>query len=69
MKPSENAVDNLKIGVVGAGSWGTALANLLAAKGYGIDLWAYESEVIAQIERERENKLFLPGILLDSSRI
>ncbi|MGD8270294.1 MAG: NAD(P)H-dependent glycerol-3-phosphate dehydrogenase, partial [Desulfobacterales bacterium] len=67
MKPSEKAIDNLKIGVVGAGSWGTALANLLAAKGYGIDLWAYESEVIAQIEQERENKVFLPGILLDST--
>jgi glycerol-3-phosphate dehydrogenase (NAD(P)+) len=67
VKPSEKAVDNLKIGVVGAGSWGTALANLLAAKGYGIDLWVYESEVIAQIEQERENKVFLPGILLDSN--
>jgi glycerol-3-phosphate dehydrogenase (NAD(P)+) len=67
VKPLEEAVGNLKIGVVGAGSWGTALANLLAAKGYGIDLWVYESEIIAQIELERENKVFLPGILLDPS--
>lgn len=67
MKPAEKAIDNLKIGVVGAGSWGTALANLLAAKGYGIDLWAYESEIIAQIEQERENKVFLSGILMEST--
>ncbi len=64
MKPVDTAVDILKIGVVGAGSWGTALANLLAAKGYGIDLWVYEPEVIAQIEQERENKVFLSGIPL-----
>ncbi|MFZ0612490.1 MAG: NAD(P)H-dependent glycerol-3-phosphate dehydrogenase [Desulfobacterales bacterium] len=64
MKPEDMAADNLNIGVVGAGSWGTALANLLAGKGYAIDLWVYEREVIDQIELERENKVFLPGIRL-----
>lgn len=64
MTAAETAVENLKIGVVGAGSWGTALAHLLAGKGYGVDFWAYEREVIDQIERERENKVFLPGIYL-----
>ncbi len=61
----DKKVDKLKsIGVVGAGSWGTALANLLAEKGYHIDLWAYEKEVVRDIINCRENKLFLPGIKL-----
>ena len=33
---------NTKIGVVGAGAWGTALAKLLADKGFTLDLWAFE---------------------------
>ncbi len=57
-------VRKLKIGVVGAGSWGTALTNLLALKGFKIDLWVFEKEVIDQIESSRENKFFLPGVSL-----
>ena len=57
-----------RIAVVGAGSWGTALANLLACKGYNVDLWAYEPEVKTAIEQQRENSVFLPGIPL-SERI
>lgn len=56
---------NTKIGVVGAGSWGTALANLLAVNGFEIDLWAYETEVCEQIKNHRENKIFLPGFTLE----
>lgn len=52
---------SINIGVVGAGSWGTALANLLAVNGYRVDLWVYEEEVKDQIENDRENKIFLPG--------
>ncbi len=52
------------IGVIGSGSWGTALANLLSEKGYHIDLWAYEKQVKQDIITHRENKLFLPGIKL-----
>jgi glycerol-3-phosphate dehydrogenase (NAD(P)+) len=55
---------DLKIGVVGAGSWGTALANLLGTKGYAIDFWVFEKEVRAQIRTFRENRIFLPGIPL-----
>ena len=51
----------MKIGVVGAGAWGTALANLLADKGFDVDLWAFEKEVCADILEHRENKIFLPG--------
>lgn len=55
------------IGVIGAGSWGTALANLLGNKGLKVDLWVFEDEVRAQIEGERENKVFLPGVKLSEN--
>ena len=61
--------DIKKIGVIGAGSWGTALANLLADKGYKVDLWAYEAEVVQDIQAHRENKMFLPGIELSPNLI
>jgi glycerol-3-phosphate dehydrogenase (NAD(P)+) len=63
MKESASILD-IKIGVVGAGSWGTALANLLADKGYVVSLWVFEPEVEQQILNERENKVFLPGVKL-----
>jgi glycerol-3-phosphate dehydrogenase (NAD(P)+) len=59
--------ETARIAVVGAGSWGTALANLLADKGYPVDLWVYESEVREQIETLRENKAFLPGVTLSGN--
>lgn len=52
------------IAVVGAGSWGTALARLLAGQGYPVRLWALEPEVVRQIEEERENRAYLPGVRL-----
>jgi len=55
---------DLKIGVVGAGSWGTALANLLGCKGYPLDWWVFETDVCRQIAKQRENKVFLPGVTL-----
>lgn len=53
-----------RIGVVGGGSWGTALANLLALKGYAVDWWIFEAEVCRQIEEQRVNPSYLPGIVL-----
>jgi glycerol-3-phosphate dehydrogenase (NAD(P)+) len=53
-----------KIGVIGAGSWGTTLANMLAEKGYKVDLWVREEEVYQQIKKEHINGLFLPGMKL-----
>ena len=53
-----------KIGVIGAGSWGTTLANLLAEKGHKVDLWVREEEVYHQIKKERINKTFLPDMEL-----
>jgi len=59
--------NEIRIGVVGAGSWGTALANLLASKGFAIDLWVFEKEVIQQIKESGENQYFLPDIKLSSN--
>jgi len=63
---AENPSDP-KIGVIGGGSWGTALANVLADKGFAIDLWVFEKEVKDQIETHRENRLFLPGVILSDN--
>ena len=60
-------VSAVKIGVVGAGSWGTALADLLGLKGFKLDLWVFEDEVKEQIEAYRENKVFLPGFPLSAN--
>jgi len=54
-----------KIAVIGAGSWGTTLANLLAEKGNRVDLWVREEEVLSQIKNERINRIFLPDAELD----
>lgn len=51
-------------GVLGAGSWGTTLADLLARRGHRVAIWAYEPEVVAQINQDRSNSLFLPGCTL-----
>jgi glycerol-3-phosphate dehydrogenase (NAD(P)+) len=52
------------IAVIGAGSWGTTLANLLAEKGYSVSLWTYEKELADTIGRTGINSIYLPGIAL-----
>ena len=53
--------------VIGAGAWGTALADLLARNGHHVTLWAYEADVAASIGSARENPRFLPGVELAPS--
>jgi len=57
----------MKIGVVGAGGWGTALADLLARSGHDVAIWCYEEEVARAIELKRENEAYLPGISLSDN--
>ncbi|HEU4648119.1 MAG TPA: NAD(P)H-dependent glycerol-3-phosphate dehydrogenase [Gemmatimonadales bacterium] len=54
----------MRVGVLGAGSWGTTLADLLARKGYDVRIWAYEPEVVDAINRTHENPVFLRGAAL-----
>lgn len=55
------------VAVVGAGSWGTALANLLAAKGVSTVLWSHEQDVADGINRARRNPRYLSEIELDGN--
>ncbi len=59
--------DSTRVAVVGAGSWGTALAGLLAKRDHQVVLWAREEEVVSGIRDGRENRTFLPGIQLPPS--
>lgn len=60
-------IEKMRIGVVGAGSWGTALANLLASKGFSVAHWVYEAHVMDEMQNERENRRFLPGVILSEN--
>jgi len=55
------------VAVVGAGSWGTALAALIARHGHRSVLWGRDAERIADIDGRHENKRYLPGIELPHS--
>jgi len=54
----------VRIGVVGGGAWGTALAQVAVRDGEPVRLWAREPEVVDSINRDHENRLFLAGVPL-----
>ncbi len=56
-----------RIGIIGAGAWGTALAQIAAQAENETVIWAREKEVVDSINFERENSLFLPGLKLDAN--
>lgn len=56
-----------RVAVLGAGSWGTVLADMLARKGVAVTLWAYEPELVTAINERHENPLYLPGAVIDPS--
>jgi len=55
----------VKVGVMGGGAWGTALAQVATRAGHRAVIWARELEAVAAINTAHENPLFLPGIALD----
>lgn len=55
----------MKAAVLGAGAWGTTVANLLAKKNISVTIWAFEQETADDINYSKENKKFLPGIKLN----
>lgn len=57
----------MKVGFVGAGSWGTTLAVHLATLGNDVVLWTYDAEQFHSLNAERENRRYLPGIHLPDS--
>ena len=61
---------HLRVAVIGAGSWGTALAKLLGDKGLDVSLWAHRAEHVEALRASRENSTYLPGFSLpDTIRI
>ncbi len=54
----------MRIGVIGGGAWGTALAQVAAADGRESLIWALESEVVGAINGRHENSVYLPGVRL-----
>lgn len=54
----------VRVGVMGGGAWGTALANVLAGKGHAVTLWAREPQVVQDINQWHQNKTFLPEVPL-----
>ncbi|MCB9963585.1 MAG: NAD(P)-dependent glycerol-3-phosphate dehydrogenase [Rhodospirillales bacterium] len=56
-----------KIGVIGAGAWGTALAHVFANEGKDVTLWGRTPEIVATIEALQENDKYLPGVRLNET--
>lgn len=58
-----------KVSVVGAGSWGTALAMLLCNNGHDTMLWSHREEQAEELRTARENKAKLPGVKIPEEKI
>ena len=55
------------LAILGAGAWGTALARVLAERGEAPRLWTWQAEHASAIQRDSENRAFLPGFALQES--
>ena len=56
-----------KIGIIGAGSWGIALAYLLTNNGHDVTVWTRRKEAAEKLNQDHENKDKLPGVVLPES--
>jgi glycerol-3-phosphate dehydrogenase (NAD(P)+) len=59
----------MRIGVIGGGSWGTALARLLAELSHDVVMWCHDPEVARAVTEQRENARYLPGISLPAELV
>ena len=57
----------MKIGILGAGSWGTALTVLLSDNGHDITVWSVDEKEIEMLDTKREHLTKLPGVKLPDS--
>lgn len=64
-----NAPEIRKIAVIGGGSWGTALAQHLCAKGLDVRLWVFEKDLASAMESRRVNEIYLPGCRLEDTMV
>src|SRR5258707_1259160 len=54
----------MKVTVLGAGAWGTALAKVLAEGGHAITLWGHDAKRLEEVKRSGRNERYLPGVEL-----
>ncbi len=59
----------MKISVIGSGGWGTAITLLLCRNGHSVCLWSYKEEESKCLEKDRENKEFLPNVKFEDADI
>ncbi len=67
-KPSGRAPQDFhfqSVGIIGAGAWGTALAQTVRRSGRDVVIWAYEFETVEEINASHTNRVYLPGVTLD----
>ena len=57
----------MKIAVIGAGSWGTAVSWMLGGKGHDVQLWSREAEIAEGINAEHKNPVYLPDVVFSES--
>lgn len=62
--PRRRKSSGRRVGVLGAGAWGTAVAKALAENGHEVTIWAREPELVAAINERHENDAYLPGVAL-----
>ena len=60
-------MESKNVGIIGGGAWGTGMAQALARGNHKVQIWALEDEVVESINKEKENKKFLPGYKLSDS--
>ena len=53
-----------KVTVIGSGSWGTALAVMLAENGHEVFIWSRRQDAVDELLKERTNKKYLPGVVI-----